>query len=568
MIGIVVPPPGCALLDEASSDIARAKLSSENSRCLTAVLHLRLQGREAGAILGAHLRDMLAVEILQQRPVLAALFDQFDDGVRNADLDQALLGVGRVDERRLAGARRCGQIDELFDRHRAGNVGPELEELLLETDFTDREVRRRQHRIEQLQLTVVVEILEWLARPGFFRIGIAVEREPVVQRLAAPRVVHEDRTHAAFHRQTRLAGRRRIADTVLALARRVDIKHRRRVGIGEERHRVLEEVPLQRGTRRADEDVGVERRDQPKLLACLVLAIVGGAVTGEVGILADEARRRRLAAGIRVGAGVEHQHLERRAAGEDARERAEADVVGRAVTADGHHRRQQVEFGFGELVPSEQTQLRVVGFRHVGVADFEFRRAQGAHVDRRLCRNALENALGQRLRVLEQAIDPGIVVGVEREGRGVNAAATGRVGDDRARWTVAGGAAFEQVKAFFERGDQFAEAFAAHGVVAGQRFLLGGELLDQAFEFGDVVLPALLGNRMVGRHHQTNRGDFAAATATTVATGGRVVVGTVKQQALDFAARLDRTVTKRAGVFGVLLMNWKRFCRVPSNALS
>jgi len=124
--------------------------------------------------------------------------------------------------------------------------------------------------------------------------------------------------------------------------------------------------------------------------------------------------------------------LERRVAGQDARERAEADVVGRAVAANGDHGRQKRQFFLGEQVPRQEAELRIVLLGHIGIVQFETGQAHGAHILHVLRRNTFENALGQRLGILEQAVDPRIVVGVEREGRGINAAAPRGIGDDRA----------------------------------------------------------------------------------------------------------------------------------------
>ena len=157
---------------------------------------------------------------------------------------------------------------------------------------------------------------------------------------------------------------------------------------------------------------------------------------------------------------------------------------------------------------------------HIGIVQFEASQAHGAHVLHVLRRNPLENALGQRLGILEQAVDPRIVVGVEREGRGVDAAAAGRVGDDRTGRAVAGRTTFEQVQALLQRGDQLANTPAALGFLLAERALFGHEAGDQLLQLGDVVDPALLGDGVVGGHHQPDGGDFATATAAAVTAGG------------------------------------------------
>ena len=326
---------------------------------------------------------------------------------------------------------------------------------------------------------------------------------------------------------------------MFALARRINVEHGGRIGVGEELHGVLQEVPLQGGIGRADEDVGVEGGDEAEFLARFVFAAVRRAKTGEVGILTDEAGGRGLAAGVGVGTGIQHQHLDRRVAGKDARERAKADVVGRAVATYRDHGRQQGQFFLGELVPREEAEGLVVLFRHVGVVEFKTGHAQGADVADGLRRDAFEHPLGQRLGVLEQAVDPRIVVGVEREGRGINAAATRRVGDYCAGGAVAGRAAFVEVEAFFQRGDDLADALGAGAFLLAETGLLGFQRGQQPFQFLDMRVAALVGDGAVGRHHQTDRGDFAAATAAAVSTGCCVVVAAVEHQALGFTASVQ-----------------------------
>ena len=181
-------------------------------------------------------------------------------------------------------------------------------------------------------------------------------------------------------------------------------------------------------------------------------------------------------------------------------------------------------------------------FGNVGVIEFKARDAQGVHIRHGLRGDAFEDALGQRLRVLEQAVDPRILVGVEGEGRGVNAAAAGRIGDHRAGRAVAGWAAFVEVEPFFERSDEGADACLAFLFLGGQRGQFVGEGGDQVFEFGNVVLPPFFGNRMVGGHHQTDRGDFTATATTAVTASRRVVVAAVEQQAFHLAACLNGVV--------------------------
>ena len=71
---------------------------------------------------------------------------------------------------------------------------------------------------------------------------------------------------------------------------------------------------------------------------------------------------------------------------------------------------------FGKMLPRQEAQFRVVFFGNVGVIKFKARDAQGVHIRHGLRGDAFEDALGQGLRVLEQAVDPRVFVGVEGEG--------------------------------------------------------------------------------------------------------------------------------------------------------
>ena len=184
-------------------------------------------------------------------------------------------------------------------------------------------------------------------------------------------------------------------------------------------------MALQRRAGGDDKDVGMEGSEQAELLAMLVLAGIGGADPGKIGILAKKTGRGSLAAGIGIHAGIQHHDLDRRIGDQDARQRAEADVIGGAVAADGHHGRHKAEFLHRKLVPLQVAQDRFMLLRLIGVIQFQPCHAQGPHVAGGVRRNAFEDALGQRLGVLEQAVHPWIVVAVEREAGGVDAAAAG-----------------------------------------------------------------------------------------------------------------------------------------------
>ena len=140
-------------------------------------------------------------------------------------------------------------------------------------------------------------------------------------------------------------------------------------------------------------------------------------------------------------------------------------------------------------------------------------------------------------RVLEQAVHPRVVVGVEREGRGVDAAAAGGVGDHRAGRAVAGRAALEQVEPLLQRRRCVAAMRSRRARRrSAPRARLASSCSISALQLADVLLAPLVVDRVVGRHDQADRGDLAAAAAGAVAAGGGVVVGAVEHQALDVAA--------------------------------
>ena len=174
-----------------------------------------------------------------------------------------------------------------------------------------------------------------------------------------------------------------------------------------------------------------------ELLALLLLAGWAAPKRLRSESCAGQARGRGLAAGVGIGAGVEHHDLDRRRGREQPREGAEADVVGRPVAAHADHGRHQRQFLRRELGPAEGSEEPVVHLRIVVVVELEPGDAQRPDVAARLRAQPLEHALGDRRRVLEQAVDPRIVVRVEREGRGVDARAAGGVGDHRAGRPVA-----------------------------------------------------------------------------------------------------------------------------------
>ena len=284
-----------------------------------------------------------ARQVLQRAPVAPPLERQFDDRLRDREADEPPVSPGRLHVRRLAVPRIGAQIDVVVQRYAVG-AGCERLEVLLEAPFAQCEVGRRQRHVEQVHRAVVAFVLQRCGRPIALDVGVAFEREAFVERVAAPRVVDEDRIHAALDGQPRAAVRGLVADPVFGLTRRVDVQHGRAVVGTQQRNGVREEVVLQRGRRLDDQHARMERRDQSELFARFDLAGVRGPVTREIRILREEARRRGLSAGVGVRSRIEHDHLDRRGGREQPRERSEADVVGRAVAADPEHDRHERAF--------------------------------------------------------------------------------------------------------------------------------------------------------------------------------------------------------------------------------
>ncbi len=246
----------------------------------------------------------------------------------------------------------------------------------------------------------------------------------------------------------------------------------------------------------------MEGGDQPQLFAVFVLADVGDAEAGEVGILGGEAGGGGLAAGVGVGAGVEHDDLEGGVGDQQPGEGAEADVVHGPVTADGDDRGQQGEFFLGVQFPIEGAEVVFVEFRIVMVLEVELGGAQGAEVFDGAGAQALEQPLGHGHGVLKQAVDPGVGVGVVGEGGGVDAAATGGVGNDRAGRSAAGGATLEAVEARLEPVDGPSHPLQSPWVmvVVGHGVELGGEALDQVFQLPDMGPAPFFVDGPVGGH--------------------------------------------------------------------
>ena len=146
---------------------------------------------------------------------------------------------------------------------------------------------------------------------------------------------------------------------------------------------------------------------------------------------------------------------------------------------------------------------------------------------------------GQRLGVLEEPVDPGVEVGRERHGGGVDAGAAGGVGDHRRRRPVAGRSRLVQVEPAFEFGHRRLDARAARAVrrQGVQQRPEPGQLFVEDPQVRRTAVPA----DPVGESaDQVDRGDLAAAAAGAVSAGHRVVVAPVQQDALDVAAGCGR----------------------------
>ncbi len=252
------------------------------------------------------------------------------------------------------------------------------------------------------------------------------------------------------------------------------------------------------------------------------------AEAGQVGVLTGEAGRGRLAAGVGVAARVEHQRLDRSASGQDAGHRAEADVERCAVPADGEDRRHQRPFGRREVPPRERGQFGVMDLGVVAAGEFELRDPQRAHFGHQAGDQSFVDADGQRLGVLEQAVDPRVEVRRERHGGGVHAGAAGGVRDHRGRRPVAGRTRFVQVQPSFELGERGVDPVDARAS-SGQEFAQSGQPVERLVEDAQVLASPVRADPVAQRVEQVDGGDFATAPAGAVTAGHRVVILAAEQ---------------------------------------
>ena len=478
----------------------------------------------------------LAGEELEGAPVPAALFDEADDCLRAGHPHQSLVAVGGVDEWNPSGTLVHRQLDVVSDRDRCGFlVGGEPGELLAESRLADGEVGGGEGKGQQLHLALLVAVGERRRRPQGVRLGVSLKTEALGQRAAAARVVDEERTHPAVDGQPRAGVGQVLGHPVLGVARGVG-DHQSGAGVELEHvGRGPKEVPVVGRGRRAHVCSGVERRQQGELLAGLLLAGVRAAEAGEVGVLAGVAGRGGLAPGVGVAAGVEDEGLDRRATDQHPRECTEADVERRAVAADGQHHRHEGQFLRAEVPPGQGGQLGVMDRRVILPGELEGCGTQRLHLGHQARDQTFVDADGQRLRVLEQAVDPRVEIRGERDGGGVDAGAAGGVGDHGGGRAVAGGAGLVQVQPVFEFCDGCLDPRPSRAVV-GQGVEQGGESGQLVVEAAQVGGAAVASDPVGEGTDEVDRCDLAATAAGTVAAGHRVVVAAVQQDALDVSA--------------------------------
>ena len=311
--------------------------------------------------------------------------------------------------------------------------------------------------------------------------------------------------------------------------------------------------------------------DQAHLLADLCLALPGLAIRRHVGDLADETRGAGLAAGVRIHLGIEHQHLDRNAGGQHARQVLEPDVVHRAIAADADDWRTQLPFLVTELLPVE---IGEEGLVFVGtVLAVEFHPGLAHHLESlgHLAHVPFEDAHRDRRRVLEQVAGPRERIGVERIGRAPHRRTAGGIDDAHLGPTIAGLALgvlpFEVAQLLQQLGDPaqpfLIDRLGATGETAGQlgqrqvavlvgidrlvdllqvrQVHAGGELephvrletIDQVVDLGQVTFHPWLhqcGDR-TGEH--VDHRLFTTAHAGAVAGQQRLVVRLVEQQCFE-----------------------------------
>ena len=372
-----------------------------------------------------------------------------------------------------------------------------------------------------------------------------------MQRVPAAWVVHEQRGHSRFDGQPATPVGHVVADAVLALARGVDVHQGRAVVVVQHLHGGPQEVPLHGRCAAHHEGVRVERGQQAQLLAVLRLAGMGRADPGEVGILAGEARRGGLSAGVGIGAGVEHQDLDRCRRGQDPRHRAESDVVAGPVAADGQHGGHQGQFVLGEVEPAEGGQFLVVDPRVVAAGQLEACGPDRLHQVDRARGQALEEALRQRLGVLEEAVHPGVGERVVGHGGRVDAGAARRVGDYGGGRALAGGSALQQVEVLLDLGQRGLQAPAAprRKTVPCE---FGGQPTGQVVEGGSLLTLPLLPQGVARCDHHAGTRHLAAAATAAVSTGDRIVVVAVEEEPLGVALGVDRVCSESGrGVGGL-----------------
>ena len=216
---------------------------------------------------------------------------------------------------------------------------------------------------------------------------------------------------------------------------------------------------------------------QTQLLALLGLPFQRRTIARQVRILPFQRSRRGLPARIRIRPGVQHQHLDRRVRRQNPRHRPKANIVRRPVAPDRHDVRQQLHLLGTPLRP---VRLAGLDLSRTPPRQQFARLSPRQHFPGAVRRQPLKNPLRQGLRVLEQPVDPRVLVGVIRRRRSVNRRTPRRVRHHSPRRDAP---VFGATPAFLCRVEGFGygfrqgESFRVEVRVAAQFLKLGYEVL-------------------------------------------------------------------------------------------
>ena len=477
--------------------------------------------------------------------------------------------VHRVDERSLAFAVVGRHRHHLVERRAVGALlqGPEV---LAETLLAQRPVGDGQRQRHGLFFAIGVQVGQFVFRPGVFRRRVALQVQALGKGIAGVRVEHQVRHGAAFQRHARGLGRAVLGDAPLARARRVQDEQRRAAFL-QALQQVFEQVRGRRLRGLHHEGAAVGHRDQRQFLAALVLQALAHPLVEGLGRLALETGRAGLAAAGGVGLGVDHDHAHRLAGRHQARQVLEADVHHRAVAAHREQRRTQREFLVAELLPAEVGEEGLVGGLVVTVFQQLAGAANGDEAVGHLAHVTLEQAHGQRGRVLEQVAGPGERIGIEGEGRAPHRGAAGGVGEAHARPATATRALLVTPLQVFQGLDGPVDAGDARLLVGFERHFDAGlvpgdsaeirvrseqapglfvQVGDELRDFTDVLGRARRHQGVDGRNHQVERGLLAAAHAGAVTAQHGAVVALFQQQRRHHADALVQAGDADVAVVG------------------